>query len=517
MINYSQSIKISQLNQLTGSNITVDDFIPIVDSGSLTTLRVSLGNLMSQIFSTGSMYGTSSWANNAISSSYALTASYAANSVSNYPDITDNTTTHKVGINNSNPQAALDVSGSILLNGYLINASNVPANSNFVGTSAGNNATNAQYSNFFGYGAGYNTNNGTRCNFFGLNSGYNATNVTDSNFFGYGAGYNTNGSSNSNFLGQNAGNSAYNCGNSIFIGQSAGQSANNFYSSTFIGYGAGQNASYSNSAGRLAQTTFIGSGAGANSVDVNYAICAGLSAGSGTKLASDLVAIGVISGINISASGGVIALGRNAGSNISSSLSITCIGQNAGQNSNNQQWVNCQGYNAGAYSNNSSFSNFFGFGAGYSASNANNSLFVGYYAGYQDKINNTGGRSSILIGDYTSTGGYPDSISIGKGTQNFASGSLNIGNLIYATGIYSGSTPSSTPINGFVGINTSTPSVALQVGGGISSSGLMVPITSSLIPTYTGSMYYSASKLWIYTGTGNAGGHVGWQTASLDG
>ena len=55
MINYSQSIKISQLNQLTGNSITIDDFIPVVDSGSLTTYRVGLGNLKTALFNTASI------------------------------------------------------------------------------------------------------------------------------------------------------------------------------------------------------------------------------------------------------------------------------------------------------------------------------------------------------------------------------------------------------------------------------------------------------------------------------
>ena len=68
------------------NNISNDDFIPIVDWGSLSTQRVSVGYLKS-FFETGSytgsfkgqFTGTGSYANNANSSSYSLTSSYADN------------------------------------------------------------------------------------------------------------------------------------------------------------------------------------------------------------------------------------------------------------------------------------------------------------------------------------------------------------------------------------------------------------------------------------------------------
>ena len=149
MINYSSSIKISQLDNLTGNAITLDDFFPIVDSGSLTTKKISVSNFVNAVFATasiglnknlifqsgsaltgsnnlnfdyttnilyvtnsintnklisntisasiisasltGSVYGTSSWANNALTAIYAInagsgiatTASYVSGSTSN--------------------------------------------------------------------------------------------------------------------------------------------------------------------------------------------------------------------------------------------------------------------------------------------------------------------------------------------------------------------------------------------------------------------------------------------------
>lgn len=85
------SVKISELNTL--SSITSDDFIPIVDSGSYTTYRVSFNVLNDWMTTYGSAshaenadfahtatsasYAlSSSWASSVVTASYALTASY---------------------------------------------------------------------------------------------------------------------------------------------------------------------------------------------------------------------------------------------------------------------------------------------------------------------------------------------------------------------------------------------------------------------------------------------------------
>ena len=87
----SLPIKISQL--ITMSAITTDDFMPIVDSGSNSTQRVTIGTLKS-FFETGSytgsfkgtLTGTASWADNAVTSSYSITSSYAE-SAKNVPGL----------------------------------------------------------------------------------------------------------------------------------------------------------------------------------------------------------------------------------------------------------------------------------------------------------------------------------------------------------------------------------------------------------------------------------------------
>ena len=76
----STNIPVSQLNELV--SVTKDDFISVVDSGSLTTFKVEV-ETVNDYFSTSGSVLSGSWATNSISVSYALnadTASYC------YPD-----------------------------------------------------------------------------------------------------------------------------------------------------------------------------------------------------------------------------------------------------------------------------------------------------------------------------------------------------------------------------------------------------------------------------------------------
>jgi len=71
----SYSIPISALNELT--YITQDDFIPIVDSGSLTTFKTSVESFKNYMAASGSVL-SASWASHSISASYAVNADTAS-------------------------------------------------------------------------------------------------------------------------------------------------------------------------------------------------------------------------------------------------------------------------------------------------------------------------------------------------------------------------------------------------------------------------------------------------------
>lgn len=88
---------------------------------------------------------------------------------------------------------------------------------------------------------------------------------------------------------------------------------------------------------------------------------------------------------------------------------------------------------------------------------------IGYQAGY----NITTASSSIIIGSHVNA------------PSATLDGQLNIGNLIYGTGVYSGTTRSSTPTSGNVGIGSTTPSAKLSVTGTGLTTGKAFSITDS--------------------------------------
>jgi Chaperone of endosialidase/Collagen triple helix repeat (20 copies) len=105
------------------------------------------------------------------------------------------------------------------------------------------------------------------------------------------------------------------------------------------------------------------------------------------------------------------------------------LGYAAGHNADQSNFSNFIGAYAG-YGNqfnngtatNAKNSNFFGSLAGYGAANANNSIFIGDNAGFDDTVvnngNGFGSDTSILIGNYTSTRGFSNSIALGAGAVN---------------------------------------------------------------------------------------------------
>ena len=174
-----------------------------------------------------------------------------------------------------------------------------------------------------------------------------------------GAGAGATGIHNSNFFGSDAGSGATGAYHSNFLGIQTGYNATNAPFSNFLGYTAGYSAT------NAYESNFIGS-----------------QAGNGATNAND--------------------------SNF--------IGTNAGQTATAASNSNFLGSGAGSGATNASNSNFIGQYAGNYASNASNSIFLGQQAGVSDTVNNTSnGFSSILLGSFTNTGGYSNSILLGSG------------------------------------------------------------------------------------------------------
>ncbi len=282
--------------------------------------------------------------------------------------------------------------------GYVLSSTNAGVMSWAAQTSSpisvGTNTTTLYSSGLSGTGQG-NTGSGNNI-ILGVDAGSSATSAFYANFLGYSAGKSATSAYYSNFFGHSSGLSASNANNSNFFGHSAGQSASSADNSNFLGASAGQSAS-----------------------SAQYSNFLGLSAG-------------------------------NTATNASNS---NFFGQAAGSTATNASYSNFIGYGTGNSATNASNSNFFGQLAGYQATNSSNSIFIGYYAGASNgtstgsqnannsifigknagytvadfTLNNLSSGTSILIGDDTSTGGFSNSIAIGKGATNTATNQFMIG------------------------------------------------------------------------------------------
>ncbi len=243
---------------------------------------------------------------------------------------------------------------------------------------------------------------------------------TGSIFLGSFAGDASNLASHSIFLGTQAGRTAINARNSNFIGYYAGYEANNALNSNFIGYQAGINAINANN------SNFIGELAGAFA---------------GTSSYSNYI-------------------GYQAGYESTFSSQSNFIGYFAGYLSNHANNSNFIGNLAGALAYSGSYSNFIGFNAGYNANSSSYSTFIGFRAGEgysPDDTLRSAYRNNIVIGS-------------GIGLADRSVNQINIGGLIFGTGSYFPSNPTTTPIfsgsaDGKIGINQPMPKYTLDVSG----------------------------------------------------
>ncbi len=204
--------------------------------------------------------------------------------------------------------------------------------------------------------------------------------------------------------------------------------------------------------------------------------------------------IGTSAGQNATSSPYSNFIGTDAGHNASSSDESNFIGDSAGYSANGTSYANFLGYNAGYSATDADNSNFIGTSAGYGADNAQYSNLIGYQAGMSFTSNNIG-NNNIIIGT---------NVSLPNATTN----SLNIGGILFGTGLYSTTSgnPTTTAISGGkIGIGTSTLNETLTVAG-----------TGS----FTGTLKIGAYTLPNTDGTNgqvlqtNGSGVVAWATVS---
>ena len=288
----------------------------------------------------------------------------------------------------------------------------------------------------------------TTNNFFaGRKAGIGVTSTNDSNFLGTNAGLNAVSASQSNYIGINAGNGAATTFRSNFLGAYAGNNASNTLHSNFIGDGAGNRAISINS------SNFMGNGAGADSTNVSDSNFIGEAGNSSTNIARSNF-IGNSAGQSSNNSSYSNFIGAYAGQNTNGAGSSNFIGNSAGNGATSATYSNFIGTNTGYGATNAINSIFIGEATGYGDIHANNSIFIGNWAGNftvdHNILNNNPGKTSILIGDNTSTGGFSNSIALGASATNTATNQLTIG-------------PGYTQFN-MRGLNYTMPS-ALGTGG----------------------------------------------------
>jgi trimeric autotransporter adhesin len=291
--------------------------------------------------------------------------------------------------------------------------------------------------------------------------------------------------------------------NLVGIGFAAGKGATNSYTSNFIGQAAGYEATYTY------QSNFIGFGAGLKASLTYASNFIGHLAGQNATNAYLSNFMGRYAGSNASNAYQANFFGGNAGYQATNAYHSNFLGLFAGQWATNASKANFMGHRSGYNATNASSSIFIGRSAGEGATNAANALFLGNYAGYNDTVNNTLTNSSIAIGRYAGTGGFSNSIALGRGVINSSSTQLNIGNLLYGTNIYNSDTQSAAAVSaGRIGIGTSTPSQRLSVAGNLRLTGALYDSNNSagtlgmvLQSTATGQRWVATSSLGISGGS----------------
>jgi lysophospholipase L1-like esterase len=195
----------------------------------------------------------------------------------------------------------------------------------------------------------------------------------------------------------------------------------------------------------------------------NSLFSTGLTEAGSSSLARNSIFLGEYAGSGAINADNSNFLGDGAGYEAINAYYSNFLGQGAGNEGINAGNSNFLGNSAGSRATNSSFSNFFGSNAGYGATNAANSIFIGRSAGQNDTVDNTiNGLSSILIGSYTNTGGYSNSILLGSGTSGSPISNTKANQFMLA--------PSITELN-LRGVNYTLPSTIGATGTVLTNDG----------------------------------------------
>jgi len=274
----------------------------------------------------------------------------------------------------------------------------------------------------------------------------------------------------------------------VMVGYAAGEGGTGGETATYLGSWAGYQTKGS------VQSTFVGAYAGQQANSSPYSVAVGLDSAFQAYSSSYATHIGYYAGFRLRQAAESVAIGVNSGYNTTNATGSIFIGSRAGSTAGGSNYAVALGYNALQFSTNSTYQVAVGYQAGYQADNQNYSIHIGTRAAYNSLSNL--GDNNIILGNNLSL-------------PTNASQSLNIGGVIYGTGLSVGNSAGSataTPTaNGRIGIGKSSPNSTLDVNGNTTITGSLKVTTSVTASSYTGSFVGDGAGLYNIPSSGITG------------
>lgn len=264
-------IQYNNAGALAGTSAITFDGTTLRATGSFT------GSLIGALTGTASFAVSASraiTASFAVSASRAITASFAVSASRAITASFALTSSFITGSNVYGPYGANSViSASYTATASYFNATIQTSGSSIYSTNPSTTGFSLVSGIYIGSSAGEQATDANNSNFIGKQAGKSATNARNSNFIGLEAGLNASASINSNFIGVSAGTGAHRAAGSVFIGDGPGVDATDAQGSIFIGGYTGATATYASA------SVFIGDTVGYNNKHASNCIFIGAHAG----------------------------------------------------------------------------------------------------------------------------------------------------------------------------------------------------------------------------------------------
>lgn len=324
----------------------------------------------------------------------------------------------------------------------------------------------------------------------GLTIGKGVGNISSNTVIGYQAGTGTPTFSDAN----------------VFLGYQAGLTNTGGRENVFIGYQAGRNYTSSGDPIENGLNVFIGSLSGLNTTTGISNTFVGQKSGVNNTTGSYNNFIGVHAAHSFTSGDHNIVFGKSFDNGTASGITgdfNVIVGDGIGGVSGAKSRNSILGYGSGGAMTASVSNSMFGYRNGVTLSTGSNNTLLGYQSGYNITTgsNNINIGSNVTVANSNITTGS-NNVVIGNDIQvasATASNQLNIGNLIFGTGL----SGSGTTIAGKIGIGTNAPNAILE----ISEPSAQVRVTSST-STNPASIRFSNGVSSFIGNEGSSGGSL---------